>query len=178
MFFRRKGQRFSVEAGITILSKYYDLMLNYDASPSKEFHLNVSSGYDLENGRWRDMVSVLNLALLAGVLIDLTHSYDLNTGKTNNASDLIKLEIGDSWQSRWVVSIGQTYDPVLNKLALQEFSVVKDLHCWEAKFNYNDFRKESRVSFMLKAFPDQPIGFVSGSRGFFMEGLKQEGGRR
>ncbi|MFA5097096.1 MAG: hypothetical protein WC490_00500 [Candidatus Margulisiibacteriota bacterium] len=179
MFSDGTRQRFSIEGGYNYLvSKYYDLMLNYDASPSKEFHLNVSSGYDLENGRWRDMVSVLNMALLAGVLIDLTHSYDLNTGKTNNASDLIKLEIGDSWQSRWVVSIGQTYDPVLNKLALQEFSVVKDLHCWEAKFNYNDFRKESRVSFMLKAFPDQPIGFVSGSRGFFMEGLKQEEGRR
>ena len=124
------------------------------------------------------MVSVLNLVLFAGCLLDLTHGYDLNSGKTNNASDVINWKVGDNWQSSWELRVGHTYDRASDKLVLQELSIVKDLHCWEAKFNYNDFRKESRLTFTLKAFPDQPIGFVSGSRGFFVEGIKQEDVRR
>jgi hypothetical protein len=174
-FYNTGKQRLTINGGYNyLINKYYDLLFNYDASPSKALHLNIGSGFDLENGKWRDMVSVLNLAIYGGCLIDLTHSYDLNTGKTNNASDVISFKFGETWQSSCEVRVGHTYDPAQNKLVMQELSIVKDLHCWEAKFNYNDFRKETRVTFVLKAFPDQPIGLVSGSRGFFVEGMTQK----
>jgi len=48
--------------------------------------------------------------------------------------------------------------------------VVKDLHCWEVKYTYSDYRKEFSLIFTLKALPNEPIGYATG-RGFYYEGF-------
>jgi len=172
VFYKGSDHRLTFDGGYNYATgKYYDLLVNYDSNPSRSLHLNLGSGYDIENKRWRDLVSIVALAPSDGLRDDLSHTYDLNTGQTKSATNLLSWQLGDTWQSRWSVKIGHTYDYARGAIILQEAAVVKDLHCWEMAFSWSDFRKESRVTFTLKAFPERPIGFTSGNNGFFIEGM-------
>lgn len=176
VFYKGDKLRFTIDGGYNyVTSKYFDLLLNLDAKPSDTLHINVGSGYDIEDRNWRDLVTLVTIAPFLGLKADISHTYDMNIGKTKNASDLIDWEIGDSWQSRWHFKIGQTYDYLKEMLIFQEVSIIKDLHCWDASFSWSDFRKEFKVTFTLKAFPDRPIGFATGSQGFMLEGMNEMG---
>ena len=71
------------------------------------------------------------------------------------------------------LSFSQVYDTAKKEVRLQDVAIVKDLHCWEMRFNYSDYRKEYSFVFSVKAIPDEPFGFGSG-RGFYFEGFEKE----
>ena len=50
--------------------------------------------------------------------------------------------------------------------------IVKDLHCWEIKYMYSDYRKEFSYTFKTKAFPDEPFGYAP-AKGFYHEGFNK-----
>lgn len=177
VFYKGSEHRLTFDGGYNYsTSKYFDLLVNYDSNPSASLHLNLGSGYDIENKRWRDLVSLFQLSPLAGLKEDLSHTYDLNTGLTKSASSLFSWQTGDTWQGRWSFKLGHTYDQARGAVILQEATVVKDLHCWEAAYTWSEFRKEFRITFTLKAFPDRPIGFASGNSGFFIDGMSGASG--
>jgi len=172
VFYQGTRQRFTLDGGYNyVTNKYFDLLMSYNLRPNDSLNLNMSSGYDLETGQWRDLVSAVGFMLLPALKNNLSHTYDLRSGKTRYATNLLEFGIGDSWQSRWDFKIGHSYDVARDAIIMQEASVVKDLHCWETKFTWSEFRREYRVVFTLKAFPDMPIGYGSGTQGLFIEGL-------
>jgi len=70
------------------------------------------------------------------------------------------------------IKIGHSYDFFTQEYKMRELILVKDLHCWEMTYRYNDLIKETSVSFSLKAFPDQPLGWTTG-RGLYFEGFEK-----
>jgi len=172
--YRGSAHRFIVDGGYNyITNKYMDLLLKYYLRPSDSLYLDLASGYDIENKRWRDLVTLITVIPAAGLRDVFSHTQDLNTGRTTLASNLFEWETGEAWMGKWRIRLGHTFDFTVNKVILQDAEIVKDLHCWELKYTWSDFRKEFRIMLSLKAFPETPVGYGSGSRGFFMEGMQQ-----
>ena len=178
-FYQGNIWQFLIDGGYNYQTqKYFDLVTVFDARPSDRLHLNLSSGYDIENKKYRDLVAIATLVPFLGLTTDLAGDYDLNQGQLKTASSVLDLEVGERWQEKWHFKIGHTYDFLTKQYIMRDLMVVKDLHCWEARFTYSDFRKEFRLSFLLKALPSEPVGFVTGSQGFLFEGFQQEAPRR
>jgi hypothetical protein len=68
-----------------------------------------------------------------------------------------KYKLNDAWKFR----IYERFDMVSTKWEEQQYTIVRDLHCWiaELTLSYGDARNTSIWLVMkLKAFPDSPIG--------------------
>lgn len=61
--------------------------------------------------------------------------------------------------------MGHSYDFTTDMYMLRDLAVVKDLHCWEATFTYNDYLKEFRFGITLKAFPQFPLSYTANPNG-------------
>ena len=178
VFYKGSQHRFTLDGGYNyVTNQYYDLLMSYNARPNDSFNLNMSSGYSPQDGQWRDLVSAVGLVFLPAIKDSLSHTYDLRSGKTRYATNLLEFGIGDTWQSRWDFKISHSYDVARDAIIMQEASIVKDLHCWETTLSWSEFRREYKIVFTLKAFPEMPVGYTSGNQGFFIEGLmnKAEG---
>ncbi len=179
VFYKGTEHRFTLDGGYNYMTNtYMDLLYSYSFRPNGSLNLNVNSGYDIENKKWRDLVAVAGLSLLPALKDDVSYTYSLDLGKTTYATNYLDLEIGDSWQSRWHFKIGHIYDVSRDAIIMQEATIVKDLHCWEMSYSWSELRKEFRVIFTLKAFPEMPVGYASGSRGFYIEGMTKDSENR
>ncbi len=157
------------------IKKYYDYTTRLAIMPSDRFYLNMSSGYSIENKCYLDLVNSLRVIPLKGyatATADFSSSHDLNNGTLRSASDLIDLQVGEDWFEKWHFRVGHVYDFFTKQYLMREFMVVKDLHCWEVKVTYSDYKKEYRLVFTLKAFPEQPIGWAT-YEGFYFEGFSR-----
>lgn len=153
--------------------KYFDLLTNLTVKPNERLRLYLASGYDIENQRYRDLVTGTHIIPFPGITGDINSVHDLNSGTLKSADSLFDLEIGDHWTNRWHIRVGNVYDFFTKRFLLRELMIVKDLHCWEVKFIYSDYRKQYMFSFVLKAFPEQPFGW-STTGGFFFEGFSKD----
>jgi lipopolysaccharide assembly outer membrane protein LptD (OstA) len=66
---------------------------------------------------------------------------------------------------KWKVGWYERFDMDRGDIAEQQFTITRDLHCWELSISYNvkgkDFLKDDHTfwfAFRIKAFPDLPIG--------------------
>ena len=53
----------------------------------------------------------------------------------------------------WKIDTSGTYNHITNKMSPLTVGFTRDLHCWEARAEYNHERKEFWMEFYLKAFP-------------------------
>ncbi|MCX5726177.1 MAG: DUF3769 domain-containing protein [Candidatus Saganbacteria bacterium] len=153
--------------------KYFDLLTNLTIAPERRFRLYLSGGYDIENQRYRDFVTGMHVVPFPGTYADINSVHDLNSGALRSADSLFDIEMGDDWTNKWHIRAGNVYDFFTKRFLLRDLMIVKDLHCWEAKFMYSDYNKEYTFSFTLKAFPSQPFGWSTGG-GLFFQGFDQE----
>jgi hypothetical protein len=63
----------------------------------------------------------------------------------------------------WEVSMNGHYSHLTKKFSPLTVGLVRDLHCWEARAEYNHERKEFWVEFYLKAYPDDAGRFRYGA---------------
>ena len=134
---------------------------------------NFTTGRDPENLRYLDLSS--NIAFSSEKFKNSTTLLqDLNNGQLKSGSNLMDLEIADEkdWGNHWHFMLGHVYNPARQEFKLVDFSAVKDLHCWEVKYTYSDYRKEFSVIFTLKALPGEPIGYAEG-RGFYFDSFEK-----
>ncbi len=178
-FFNGDKHRLTLTGGYNYLTyKSDDINLFAESNQGDGLNLSVSSGYDVENVRWKDLVTVASMLPFKGFKDVISHSYDMNTGRTRVASNSLDWEIGGEWTSAWHISLKHYYDYMRDSISLTEASIIKDLHCWEARYTWSDARKEFRIAFALKAMPDSPLGYASQNNGFFVEGIKNENAAR
>ena len=141
--------------------------------PNNIMRASFTTGWDPENLRYLDLSS--NAALSLEKLSNSTSLlYDLNNGLIKSGSNLLDFEIADEtdWKNHWHFKVGHVYNPVSQELKMVDFSAVKDLHCWEVKYTYSDYRKEFSITFTLKALPGEPIGYAGG-RGFYFDSFEK-----
>jgi hypothetical protein len=142
--------------------------------PVNELQLRWRTGYDIENDKYLDLVTTARLLPLAALAFDLSLVNDLNLGRLKQGNSILDWEIGseEHWQGHWHLKLGHVYDPVRDEYKMRDVMVVKDLHCWNVTYTYSDFLKQFSVTFMLKALPEEPLGYTKG-RGFYFEGFEQ-----
>jgi hypothetical protein len=153
---------------------YNDLTSRLIFTPDYRISSQVSTGYDPNNQIWRDLTFSLGLRPLPKISWDWNSVHDINNNLFKSASSILDVEIGDDWRYKFHVKVGHAYDYFTGRFIMRDLMVVKDLHCWEMKFVYSDWRREWRLSFTLIAFPDQPVGWGAGENGYFFEGFSED----
>jgi len=171
VFYNGVQHRFTIDGGYNYqTNKYFDLLLNYRFKPDEKTSFSFDTGYDIENKQWKDLVSVASVALSNNFLDLFSHTYDLRMGRTKAATNMMQFEIGNTWQEKWAFKLSHLYDLSKDAIILQDAEIIKDLHCWEARFTWSQLRREYKFYFSLKAFPNMPFGFGTGDSGIFFEG--------
>ena len=151
-------------------NKWYDLMTHMQLTPDEKVRWNVDTGWDIENIRYKDLVTSLQLKPYDYLGMDFRLSHDLNLGELKYASANYGIYFLKGEANQIFLQFNQVYDPASKELKVRDIMIVKELHCWNMKYSYNDYRKEFAVTFSLNAMPDEPFGFATG-RGFYYEGL-------
>ncbi|MBF0543898.1 MAG: LPS-assembly protein LptD [Candidatus Riflebacteria bacterium] len=64
---------------------------------------------------------------------------------------------------QWEITSNGNYNNLTGKFGPLNLGIVRDLHCWEAKAQYNYDRKEFWVEFYMKAYPDDSGRFRYGA---------------
>ena len=144
---------------------YNDIVDNLLITPNEKLSFRVSSGWSVENCRYRDLVTSVTVTPFPKFVNTANIVYDMNSGALISANSLVDLEIGDTWENRWHFKMGHSYDFTTDMYMLRDLAVVKDLHCWEATFTYNDYLKEFRFGITLKAFPQFPLSYTANPNG-------------
>ncbi|MBU1767819.1 MAG: hypothetical protein KJ648_06945, partial [Candidatus Omnitrophica bacterium] len=127
--------------------------------------------FDIENQKYVDLVSKIRIRPSNMLTGELKNNYDLNTGLIKTASSMFDIQLGDdNWRNRWQIKFSHSYDFFTRQYLLRDVMIIKDLHCWEAKYTYSDYRREHTLTFTLKALPDEPLGWSTG-KGFFYQGF-------
>ncbi len=62
----------------------------------------------------------------------------------------------------WQVSTSGNYNHLTHKFSPLTIGLTRDLHCWEARAEYNHERQEFWIEFYLKAYPDDSGRFRYG----------------
>lgn len=62
----------------------------------------------------------------------------------------------------WEISTNAYYNHLNKKLSPFSINLIRDLHCWEARAEYNHERKEFWIEFYLKAYPEDTGRFRYG----------------
>ena len=154
-------------------NKYLDVDTTLVLKPLKDYSQTVRTGWSIENQRFLDLYTNMRYSPNKYFSLDGDLTYDLNYGLIKTASDRLAFEIDpDNWRTHMQIKIGHSYDFFTQEYKMRELILVKDLHCWEMTYRYNDLIKETSVSFSLKAFPDQPLGWTTG-RGLYFEGFEK-----
>ena len=175
----------SIEGGRNYqTNKWFDVMTALLLVPNQQSRVRVNTGWDIENQRYKDLVTSLRYAPYSFLALDLAAAQDMNEGQLRSGSALYDIYFLEGAPNQMHVRVGQVFDPSTKEFKVRDIMVVKDLHCWEMKYTYSDYRKEFSFSFSLKALPGEPVGF-SGGRGFYydsfereLKGLKPEGAVR
>jgi lipopolysaccharide export system protein LptA len=157
---------FDISAGYNYQnSTYNDILSNLQITPNEQLSFRASSGWSVENQIYRDLVTSVTVTPFPKFINTASIVYDMNNGKLLSANSLVDLEIGNTWENSWHFKMGHSYDFFEDRYMLRDLAIVKDLHCWEAVFTYNDYLKEYRFGMTLKAFPQFPISYVSSENG-------------
>ena len=164
----------SIEGGHNWLTnRYYDVMTNLRIVPDKKFNWTASTGWDLENRRYKDLVTSLQLAPYSFFAASLSLTQDLNGEGLKLGSAFYDCYFLEGAPNQWHLQVSQVFDPQSKEFKVRDIMVSHDLHCWEMKYRYNDYRKEFSFIFTLKAIPEEPVGYAPG-KGFYFEGFERE----
>ncbi|MFH0887332.1 MAG: hypothetical protein V1843_04115 [bacterium] len=177
--FRGDKARFSIDGGYNYLNKqYFDIIGTLSLTPDPGMKFYMTSGYSIEDKKYCDLVSTIRLVPVPWFITEGGITHDFNEGQLKSANSMLDWTIGEGQENKWRFKVRHSYDFNTRQYMLRDLEAIKDLHCWEMSFVYSEFLKESRVTFSLKAFPEQSATFVAGGRGFNIEGLHTESPRR
>jgi len=173
-FFQAGLWEWKINTGYNFLTeKYNDIITNLTITPYKGMKYSFSTGYILEQDtdKFRDFIADIHLNPSENYEIKLNAKHNFNTGQLKDASSLVDFSIGEdsTWENKWRFVFQHYYDNVKKRFELRTLEIVKDLHCWNASFRYDEFKKEYLLVFTLKAWDEVPLKFKSSEEGFKFE---------
>ncbi len=89
-------------------------------------------------------------------------SYSLGKRFSSDIDDQITTQLDYKINPKWKFSIYRRFDIMNNILKEQQYTITRDLHCWEMDINFNERSGEGSeiwFVFRLKAFPDMGLDF-------------------
>jgi len=154
--------------------QYFNIDTSLLLAPLSLLTLNFVSGFDIENQKYLDLSTRATFSPFKGLNNQTTVLQDLNSGYLKNASNYLDYEMGTEkeWLNHWHFILGNVYNPQTQDFRLVDIMVEKDLHCWDLKCTYSDYRKEFAIVFTIKAMPGEQVGYA-GNRGFYFDALEK-----
>lgn len=192
----RLSHRYSTVDGYSPLrrdygGKYNDLTLSVvQRIPDRSF-LDIGSGYDFVDDRWREIrlrgwltaSETDRLELLAGYAIEeslwrplyirwvhatpwdiylaLSSRYDIEEDKLSDADLEFDWRIDRKWRLEGIA----TYSGYRGELDQLNLRLTRDLHCWIANLTYDMNSDEIRLNLGIKAFPFEEQDWTVGRGG-------------
>jgi len=153
--------------------KWFDIDTSLMMRPNQRLLWNLRGGWDIENTRYKDLVNSLTLSPYGFLNMVFSAVSDLNSGRLRSGSALYDVYFLQGEPNQLQVKVSQVYEPASEELKVRDIMVVKDLHCWELKYTYSDYRREFSLTISLKALPDEPVGLSTG-RGFYFDSFEKE----
>ena len=155
-FQKEKKLRWSLSSGYDLRQDEFpwqDVSLRVTAHPSDLLAYSLSTGYDLNRGRWRTLTNQIRVQKPQALGLELGTRYDLETGKLGLARGRVDLHIGPKWRLEGIAS----WSGSSKKFDYKSYRITRDLHCWEVSLGYNDetgFRQDKgfNLEFRIKAF--------------------------
>ncbi|MFH1683670.1 MAG: hypothetical protein ABIA67_02175 [Candidatus Margulisiibacteriota bacterium] len=173
-FYHGNRLRWTIDGGHNWQThKWFDVMTNIMLRPDARIYWNTRAGWSIEERKYRDLVNDLTLTPYSFFSTKFSAVSDMNIGQLRSGSILYDIYFLEGQANQWHLKFSQAYETSSKQFKLRDIMIVKDLHCWELKYSYSEYRKEFSVTFSLKALPDMPIGMSTG-RGFFFDGLEKE----
>lgn len=133
---------------------YYKLLLgNLSVFDTKNYILNFGTSYDLTAKRWQELICRFGLTPGDFGSLNFGVNYDTQRKKWLNLDSQFDVMLGKTINLRY----WSEYDIQNRRLITQDYSVIKDFHCWEARVVYRGFANQWWFDVVLKAFPSEDI---------------------
>lgn len=136
---------------------YYKLLLgSVNVFDGKNYYFTAGSSIDLTTPagqRWRDLFCRLRLTPGKFGIMDFGANYNTQTRHWQNLDTQLDLMVTRTLNFKYWAS----YDISARRMITQDYSIVKDFHCWEARLVYRGFSSQWWFDVVLKAFPSEDI---------------------
>lgn len=153
-----------------ILSTDFHLKEN----PSKGGFDQVKSEIEFNPAKWLTFSSDSNFDTLNDKLTSANFEFTLKDPETDkwtyslgkrfstDVDDQITTQLDYKINPKWKFTIYRRFDVMHNLVKEQQYTLTRDLHCWEMDINFNERAGEGSeiwFVFRLKAFPDMGLDF-------------------
>ncbi len=142
-------------------SRYREARVRTYWEISPHDRIEVSGGRAVEEGMWRPIRARWTHAGGDLSYLALGSYYDPTQGELSSAEAEIDWRIGSKWR---IEALG-TYSGYTNELDQLNLRLTRDLHCWLATLTYNRALDEVRLNLGLKAFPSDDRSWSLGGSG-------------
>ena len=160
--FRLKKNKIALNNG----GRFINLKSDLELRPYDWFYVDNELEFDTKR-------SVIEKATIEGTMrpwknfhVALGYRYTYDEGDVDPHNQLT-FDLNWKINSKWDIGVYERFDLEDNEIAEQQFSITRDLHCWEVEFSYDvdggNFMKDDFtmwLAFRIKAFPDLPIGLA------------------
>ncbi|MHB1000910.1 MAG: LPS-assembly protein LptD [Armatimonadota bacterium] len=149
--------RWSLSSGYQLDNRdnpWQDMAFRFTAHPDSSYAYSLSTGYDLNRGKWRNLISQFQVSKPKKIGLDIGTRYDMELGKFDMIRGRFDIYAGKKWRVEGITS----WDGATKQFDYKAFRLTRDLHCCEVSVTYNDesgFRNDKgiRLDFRIKALP-------------------------
>ncbi|MFH1453342.1 MAG: hypothetical protein ABIH00_05115 [Armatimonadota bacterium] len=133
---------------------YYKMLLgSINVFDNKNYNLSAGSSYNLNTKKWQDMICRLSLTPGNFGYLNFGANYDTQTRHWKSLDTQLDIILGKTVNFRY----WSEYDIRTRSLITQDYSIIKDFHCWEARLVYRGFSNQWWFDAVIKAFPSEDI---------------------
>jgi len=133
---------------------WQDITFRSNWKPFNALLLYTSTGYDLNQGRWRSVVNQIRVRSDNGFRLDIGTRYDPVRHKWSNVKTQLDVPVSDRTKLQAMMG----YNGFSGTWEYRNLAITRDLHCWEASLVFMDQRgfynnQSVTLNFRIKAFP-------------------------
>lgn len=134
--------------------KYYKLFLgSLNIFDKEKYYLTLGTAYDLSSSQYQDLLCRINLTPWKLWNINLGTNYNINTGRWRNLDAQLDINITKTLNIRYWCE----YEHENKRMITQDYSIIKDFHCWETRITYRGFSNQWWFDVVLKAFSSEDV---------------------
>lgn len=149
----------SVTGGYYFSTKYVQpIYISTTWTPGAHTRLSFQTNYEWENG-FRSTYLNINHSPKENWTLGMSLAYDVYTDLWSEQQ--FQSYIVQQITSNWRIELRTRYDVLRDSFSEAKLGVVRDWHCRELMFSYDDVEKKYWIQLNFKAFPQATVGLSS-----------------
>ncbi len=142
--------RLELSTGLDIINgRWRDALLRYEVMTAASSKVQLQAGYSLSRSQWRPASIRWITAARDRYYMALVANYDIERSQLTRAT----MDLDWRWHKWWRIQLLTGYSGYSHELDNISVQLTRDLHCWVASLAYDKQMKELRLNLGLKAFP-------------------------